>query len=396
MARAKKREDKRYEKKITVGRNFDGSLNRISVYAATQKDLERKVAEIKVQIEQGIYLSSDTALFGTIAENWIEHFKPTISEKMRLRYKGIIRGKLQPLAEMRVRDLRPMHLQVIINEMAKDGYAQKSMQMVKQTASQILDLAMQNDLVYRNVFEKIKVPHVDAEERQPITEEQRELILNTWEGHRMGVPALIMLYCGLRRGELLALLWTDIDFKAKTLSVSKAADMPTNATTVKKPKTKAGTRIVPIPDAIMPALLRARREAISMYVCPAIRTGDIMSAQAYTEAWSSYMHYLNLCAGGRDKVRTKNENGKVCFIPAVQAMETFSAHQLRHSYATMLYDADVDVKTAQKLLGHADFSVTMKIYTHLSTEKESAGIEKLNQHVTEHLGNRIEVFAEER
>lgn len=396
MARAKKREDKRYERKITVGRNFDGSLNRISVYAATQKELESKVAEIKVQIEQGIYLSSDTALFGKIAENWIEHFKPTISEKMRLRYKGIIRGKLQPLAEMRVRDLRPMHLQVIINEMAKDGYAQKSMQMVKQTASQILDLAMQNDLVYRNVFEKIKVPHVDAEERQPITEEQRELILNTWEGHRMGVPALIMLYCGLRRGEMLALLWTDIDFKAKTLSVSKAADMPTNATTVKKPKTKAGTRIVPIPDAIMPALLRARREAISMYVCPAMRTGDIMSAQAYTEAWSSYMHYLNLCAGGRDKVRTKNENGKVCFIPAVQAMEPFTAHQLRHSYATMLYDADVDVKTAQKLLGHADFSVTMKIYTHLSTEKESAGIEKLNQHVTEHLGNRIEVLAEER
>lgn len=396
MARAKKREDKRYEKKITVGRNFDGSLNRISVYAATQKELERKVAEIQVQIEQGIYLSSDTALFGKIAENWIEHFKPTISEKMRLRYKGIIRGKLQPLAEMRVRDLRPMHLQVIINEMAKDGYAQKSMQMVKQTASQILDLAMQNDLVYRNVFEKIKVPHVDAEERQPITEEQRELILNTWEGHRMGVPALIMLYCGVRRGEMLALLWTDIDFKAKTLSVSKAADMPTNATTVKKPKTKAGTRIVPIPDAIMPALLRARREAISMYVCPAMRTGDIMSAQAYTEAWSSYMHYLNLCAGGRDKVRTKNENGKVCFIPAVQAMEPFTAHQLRHSYATMLYDADVDVKTAQKLLGHADFSVTMKIYTHLSTEKESAGIEKLNQHVTEHLGNRIEVLAEER
>lgn len=396
MARVKKREDKRYEKKITVGRNFDGSLNRISVYAATQKELESKVAEIKVQIEQGIYLSSDTALFGKIAENWIEHFKPTISEKMRLRYKGIIRGKLQPLAEMRVRDLRPMHLQVIINEMAKDGYAQKSMQMVKQTASQILDLAMQNDLVYRNVFEKIKVPHVDAEERQPITEEQRELILNTWEGHRMGVPALIMLYCGLRRGEMLALLWTDIDFKAKTLSVSKAADMPTNATTVKKPKTKAGTRIVPIPDAIMPALLRARREAISMYVCPAMRTGDIMSAQAYTEAWSSYMHYLNLCAGGRDKVRTKNENGKVCFIPAVQAMEPFTAHQLRHSYATMLYDADVDVKTAQKLLGHADFSVTMKIYTHLSTEKESAGIERLNQHVTEHLGNRIEVLAKER
>lgn len=136
----------------------------------------------------------------------------------------------------------------------------------------------------------------------------------------MGVPALALLYCGLRRGELLALLWSEV------------------------------------------ILLGRRFLQRTMYVCPAMRTGDIMSAQAYTEAWSSYMHYLNLCAGGRDKVRTKNENGKVCFIPAVQAMEPFTAHQLRHSYATILYDADVDVKTAQKLLGHADFSVTMKIY----------------------------------
>ncbi|MBR0205169.1 MAG: site-specific integrase [Clostridia bacterium] len=233
---------------------------------------------------------------------------------------------------------------------------------------------------YRNVFEKIKAPHVEAEERQPITEEQRELILNTWEGHRMGVPALIMLYCGLRRGEMLALLWSDIDFKAKTLSVSKSADMPTNATTVKKPKTKAGTRIVPIPDAILPALQKARREAISMYVCPAVNTGDIMSAQAYSEAWKSYMHYLNIEAGGRDRSRSN---------PKVVAMESFTAHQLRHSYATMLYDADVDVKTAQKLLGHADFSVTMKIYTHLSAEKETAGIEKLNEHLDQLLGSTI-------
>ena len=233
---------------------------------------------------------------------------------------------------------------------------------------------------YRNVFEKINAPHVEAEERQPITEEQRELILNTWEGHRMGVPALIMLYCGLRRGEMLALLWSDIDFKAKTLSVSKSADMPTNATTVKKPKTKAGTRIVPIPDAILPALQKARREAISMYVCPAVNTGDIMSAQAYSEAWKSYMHYLNIEAGGRDRSRSN---------PKVVAMEPFTAHRLRHSYATMLYDADVDVKTAQKLLGHADFSVTMKIYTHLSAEKETAGIEKLNEHLDQLLGSTI-------
>ncbi len=380
MARTKKREDKRYEKKITVGRNADGSLRRISVYGTTKKELERKVAEIETDLERGIFLSTETVTFGAVAENWITFFKPLISEKMRLRYKGIIDGHLKPLEEMKVKDLRPMHLQRIINEMAKAGYAQKSMQMVKQTASQVLDHAMQNDLVYRNVFEKLKVPHVESVPREPITTEQRDLILRTWKGHRMGVPALIMLYCGLRRGELLALLWSDIDLDKRTLSISKAADMPTNATTIKKPKTRAGIRMVPIPNAILPALQWAHDESKSLYVCPNMTTGGIMSAQAYSEAWKSYMHYLNIEAGGRDRSRSN---------PKVVAMEPFTAHQLRHSYATMLYDADVDVKTAQKLLGHADFGVTMKIYTHLSSEKETAGIEKLNEHLDQLLGSTI-------
>lgn len=387
MAKMKKREGKRYEKKITVGRNPDGSLRRISVYGTTKKELERKVAEIQTDLERGIFLSTETVTFGAVAENWITFFKPLISEKMRLRYKGIIDGHLKPLLEMKVKDLRPMHLQRIINEMAKAGYAQKSMQMVKQTASQVLNHAMQNDLVYRNVFEKLKVPHVESIPREPITEEQRDLILRTWKGHRMGVPALIMLYCGLRRGELLALLWSDIDLDNRTLSVTKAADMPTNATTIKKPKTRAGIRTVPIPNAILPALQWAKNETKSLYVCPNMTTGGIMSAQAYGQAWRSYMHYLNIQAGGKDRSRIN---------PKIVAMEPFTAHQLRHSYATMLYDADVDVKTAQKLLGHADFGVTMKIYTHLSAEKETAGIEKLNEHLDQLLGRTIEDKVKER
>lgn len=224
------------------------------------------------------------------------------------------------------------------------------------------------------------VRDVESVPREPITAEQRDLILRTWKGHRMGVPALIMLYCGLRRGELLALLWSDIDLDKRTLSVSKAADMPTNATTIKKPKTRAGIRTVPIPNAILPALQWAHDESKSLYVCPNMTTGGIMSAQAYSEAWKSYMHYLNIEAGGRDRSRSN---------PKVVAIEPFTAHQLRHSYATMLYDADVDVKTAQKLLGHADFGVTMKIYTHLSSEKETAGIEKLNEHLDQLLGSTI-------
>lgn len=94
-----------------------------------------------------------------------------------------------------------------------------------------------------------------------------------------------------------------------------------------------------------------------------------MTECAYMRAWNSYQHFLNIKAGGRDASR---KNPKVVAIPP------FTAHQLRHTYATMLYDAGVDVKSAQAFLGHSDLSVTLKVYTHLSNTKKKESIDSLN------------------
>lgn len=99
-----------------------------------------------------------------------------------------------------------------------------------------------------------------------------------------------------------------------------------------------------------------------------------MTHTVYLRNWNSFIHYLNLKAGGKDRSRSN---------PKVWAMEAFTAHQLRHSYATMLYDAGVDVLTAQKYLGHADVQTTMKIYTHLSARKEQGSIEAWNTYVSQ-------------
>ena len=61
-----------------------------------------------------------------------------------------------------------------------------------------LDFAMQNDIVFRNVFSKVSIPNAGKEERKPLTDQQKRLLVETWQGHRMGVPALLMMYCGLR------------------------------------------------------------------------------------------------------------------------------------------------------------------------------------------------------
>ena len=84
----------------------------------------------------------------------------------------------------------------------------------KQAASQVMDYAIENDLAFRNVFAKVKIPAAPETERKPLTDEQVRLVTDNWQGHRAGVGALIMLYCGLRRGQL---DWPDRRHKAKLL-----------------------------------------------------------------------------------------------------------------------------------------------------------------------------------
>ena len=80
-------------------------------------------------------------------------------------------------------------------------------------------------------------------------------------------------------------------------------------------------------------------------------------------------------------MRGKNVNGKPTVIPAAYAIEHITPHMLRHTYATLLYDAGVDVKSAQEFLGHADIQTTLKIYTHLTEQKKQTAIDVLNAHL---------------
>jgi integrase len=253
--------------------------------------------------------------------------------------------------------------------MAKDGLSTSTMKKAKQTAVRILNIGVENDLVVRNVFSAAKIPTLEPHERRALTKEEKELVTRTWRGHRMGPAVMIMMYCGLRRGEVLALTWDDINLDKKILSVNKSVMIMKNQPQVKKPKSKAGTREVPIPNFLVDILHELPRNG--HLICPDAK-GQMMTETAYRRAWNSYCHYLNIKAGGRDASRTHEK---------VQVIDNITAHMLRHTYASMLYEAGVDIKSAQRFLGHADIEMTLAVYTHLTKFKEDEAINSLNAHL---------------
>ena len=377
MAKPKKDKNGRYRKNLTLGRKPDGSYIRKTIYGRTQKELEQKVLAVTQQLNQGIQVWDTTMTFRDLANIWFDEYHSDENPNWRYSQEGLIKKHLIPyLGDMKVKDIRQFHLQTIISGLAKQGYATGTMKKIKQTAERIMKVAVGSDLIMRNPFSQVRVPTKPPNERRALTEQEISLITDTWRGHNLGLMAMLMLYAGLRRGEAQALEWTDIDFANRIIKVDKSACTLKNVTTIKTPKTKAGVRDVPIPNILFAALLERRKQ--KGYV-NTTSSGGLLTQSSYAAQWRSYLHYLNVCAGG--------QNGAGPHIHRIEVIDHITAHMLRHTYATMLFDANVDVKSAQKFLGHADVEVTLSIYTHLTKFKEDKAIAALNGHLDEMIEN---------
>ena len=110
-------------------------------------------------------------------------------------------------------------------------------------------------------------------------------------------------------------------------------------------------------------------------LCPSIE-GKMMTETAFRRAWQAYENYLRKNVG---------------ILLDKKDIDHITPHMLRHTYATLLYDAGVDVKNAQRYLGHSDVLTTLRIYTHLSKEKEKVGDKKFDDYLAERMGNDLQL-----
>ena len=336
--------------------------------------------EIKQQVQQGISINDD-ATFGELVDAWEKYYTPKATVNWVYQQRHNIDKHLMPhLVDRKAKSLKKFDLQSLLNLLADKGYSTSTMKKLKIVAVQILEVARDKGLIIENPFRDVKVVEIKPNERRALTDIEIDLITDTWKDHRMGHVALIMLYCGLRRGEIMALNWSDIDFEGKMIQVTKAISIINNQPVTKEPKSKAGIREVPIPDFLIDVLRNV--EQSSTIVCPDTK-GLRMTDVAYRRAWSSYEYYINLQAGGEP---AKGGN------PKVTVLDHITAHMLRHTYASLLYEANVDIKSAQRFLGHSDIDTTLEIYTHLTKRKEEEAINSLNAHLSNRLNRDKQSF----
>lgn len=385
----KRRADGRMQVQIDLG-VIDGKRRRKYFYGKTLK--EAREARDKWQADQErrervIVGDADITLaeWGAI---WLASVEGTVQRSTHRAKVSAVNGHnafqfdfsaKHPVSfgSMRVRDIRPIHVQTYMRSLAT--MSKSTIATRREALKSLLNAAVANSIIDRSPWQDIKSPRGTYTGHRALDEQEQQTVLDTWAGHRAGIWALSMLYTGMRREELAALHVPDIDFDAKQIHIHTAAVLSERGR-IKETKTEAGTRTVPILAPLLEPLRAfvGSRKSGAVFVSA---VGEPLTETAYKRAWESYMRYLNLCAGGTDAKRTKNQNGKAVWIAAKIVTKPFTAHDLRYTYATMLYDAGVDVKTAAALLGHSDITMTMQIYTQLSARKQQQGIDALLAYV---------------
>ena len=258
----------------------------------------------------------------------------------------------------------------------------------------VFDAAMESGYTRTNPFRSkaIKAPKGTAGSHRAITPEERKLIETV--PHRLQMAAMIMLYAGLRRGELLALQYDDI--ADGFINVNEAVSFAKTTPTVKEPKNETSIRRVPVLAPIEKYFTDKRKAG---YVVPSA-DGLLCTESAWDRGWESYIGELERAVNGcykrwyhltnewkvehpeeynhylKLKRRRPDQAEKYRLIGWKSV--NIRPHDLRHSFCEWCITNGVDVKTVSNWMGHADQKMIMQVYDHVTNERETKSVEKLN------------------
>ncbi|MBQ8470132.1 MAG: site-specific integrase [Clostridia bacterium] len=344
-----------YKTTVYVG-TYDGVKRRKCVSATSKRELSRKVREVKTEVAAGKDCYSN-ATFHVWAEKWLEEVVAPkgLSTGAEVKYRSAVKHLEREFGNRKLRDIRLSDFQRFINRLAVENpntgkpMAKATLQNIRKVAANIFDYARRNDIAgVPDYFKGVEVP-VSAPvcRRRALSEGEVAAVLET--DHRARPMAMCMLFAGLRLGETLPLRWEDIDFDAKVIRITRTVYLQNNTPILKEGgKTDAAVRWVPLPPVLEEALREHRKTCPPD--CPYLFTqmrgeGQLMSKSSFRRMWQSYLKALNA-----DREKELH----------------FTAHNLRHTYATFLYLQNVDMREAMQCMGHSSIQVTMDVYTDLT------------------------------
>lgn len=341
---------KSYSVVIYLGKDTNGKKHQKWYTCKTKKEAESLLVTKLSELENGTFILNDDIILSDFLNYWYsEYCLKKLSATTYESYKRNIDNYIIPnLGNIKIKDLKPLHLQNFYNTLLKN-LSKTTVSYIHKILHKALKHAVQWELVLRNVADVVSTPTPEKYVANVLKEDEISTLLDSLKNTEIYLAVLIALGTGLRRGEILALTWDCIDLENKTLTVSKTVEPTKNGLTVKSPKTHHSNRKISISDNIIIALnkelekqniqkslLKENYMNNNLVFCR--YNGDYYSPTKLNHTFKKYIDNLNIT--------------KIRF------------HDLRHTHASLLLKDNVNFKIISERLGHSNINITLDTYAH--------------------------------
>ncbi len=362
-----------------------------TIYGKNAKRLEKQLAELRYEVEHGLKGKGDNMTLNAWFDVWLYDYKSkTVRESTMVRYTDQYNQYIKKeLGLKRLSQFKPIILQRHFNQMAAADYSTKTIADTYNVLHSMFKLALQNDIIFRNPCDAVILPKTKEKDRRVLTIDEQREVLEHAKGRICEPLVRVALGTGMRAGELQGLTWDDIDFKNREIHVNKTLVYIRDRVNGKyyfkfqSPKTKSGSRTIPMQEDVYQALKRQKTQIKEMQIHatnwnqePGFENLVFVNVTGRPRQGMDFRNDLDRIekAINKDRKKQAKEQGK-----EFEPMPHFHPHSLRHTFATRCFEAGIDAKTVQNYLGHASIAITMDLYTHVTEDKARAEMEKLNQ-----------------
>lgn len=364
----RQRPDGRWEVRVTIGIDFStGEPKRISRYASTQEEAVRLLHELSY-LRDTSPKNFESISLGEWLDLCLEvYMKNSLKQSTYLSYESYIRVHLKPaLGNVQLRDLSPRLLQEYYNYKAEtERLSPKTIININLFLHKALSYAVTEGYIVSNPAASINLSRGNKPQIEILTRDEQAKLIRASYQHRYGVFIRLVLFTGLRLGELLGLRWEDLDIQANLLHIRRTLNRlnkvkkPTipgeNRTeiVIQPPKSQNSIRSVPLLPAVMQDLLNWRNVQ---------RSDQAIAGEQYQD---SGMIVTNPFGGFIEPRTFKDQYNQILTLAGLRH---FTFHALRHTFASRAMEQGMEAKTLSVLLGHASVSFTMDTYAHVLTD----------------------------
>ncbi|MBY0098683.1 MULTISPECIES: tyrosine-type recombinase/integrase [Bacillaceae] len=325
-----------------------------------KKDAEAALLNILKELEEGEYIEPSNKIFSSYIEEWFQHYGKRVKETTAFSRRFTVDKHLirenpfhnKPLSKITSKDIDNLY-----NLKLDEGYSTNTIRKIHQMLHQALEQAVKWNMIKTNPVSKTAPPSIKTKDFKIWSFDEVHAFLEVSRKNRHYIMFLLAIYTGMRKGEILGLKWSDIDFEKKVIMVQRSVARISGLGYIfSSPKTKKSIRQVPIPDFFIEELLTHKK------------TQEEWKKRSGTQYQELDLVISTETGTIQDPRNVLREMRKICKNAKVTPIRF---HDIRHTHASILIAEGVDIVKVASRLGHTNPKITLEIYAHLMPNEDN-------------------------